>query len=142
MAGDVTQRTVIEEALVEIDEALRAGAPSAAIRELRVRHGALHRVVRGWTHAPPHDAQIAAMLECVLELRGQVVRASPPAREVSAMVRKSTRPPPRSSAAARASASQARTTRPPPRRDASMRTTRPPPVPRRASDGPPSSRRG
>ena len=142
MAGDVTQRTVIEEALVEIDDALRSAAPGAAVRELRVRHGALHRVVRGWVHLPPHDAQIAAMLECVLELRGQVVKASPPAREVSAMLRKSTRPPPRTSAAARASATQARTTRPPPRRDASMRTTRPPPLARRSSEVPPSSRRG
>jgi hypothetical protein len=125
--------------LIEIDERLRASVPGAAVRELRVRHGSLHRVVRGWIHVPPHDAQIAAMLECVLELRGQVARAcappSPPPK-----VRRSTRPPPRNSAAARASATQARTTRPPPRRDASMRTTRPPPVPR-PSDVPPSSRR-
>jgi hypothetical protein len=140
---DVTQRTVIEDALTEIDERLRTSAPSPAVRELRVRHGSLHRVVRGWIHAPPHDAQIAAMLECVLELRGQMARAcaAPLAGEASSMVRWTTRPPPRSAAAARASATQARTTRPPPRRDASSRTTRPPAA-ARAPDAPPSTRRG
>jgi hypothetical protein len=134
MAGDVTRRGVIEDALEEIDEALRSGPPGPAIRELRVRQGALFRVVRGWIHLPPHDAQIAAMLECVLELRAQVLRVSVPSRDPPVIVRRGSRPPPRS-AAARASASQARTTKPPPRRDASMRTTRPPPAP-------PSSRRG
>ncbi|HEY3817008.1 MAG TPA: hypothetical protein VGL81_07555 [Polyangiaceae bacterium] len=144
---DVTQRTVIEETLIEIDERLRTSLPSPAVRELRVRHGSLNRVVRGWLHVPPHDAQISAMLECVLELRGQVARACAPAfsGEPSAPARRSTRPAPRSAANARASATQARTTRPPPRRDASMRTTRPPPV-ARSSDVPPSvppsSRRG
>jgi hypothetical protein len=139
---DVTQRTVIEDTLRAIDERLRSTAPSPAVRELRVRHGSLHRVVRGWLHVPPHDAQVAAMLECVLELRGQVFRACPaaPGTDVPP-ARRSTRPVPRAPAAARASASQARTTRPPPRRDASMRTTRPPPLPR-GSDVPPSSRRG
>ncbi|MGD0524138.1 MAG: hypothetical protein ABSE49_03275 [Polyangiaceae bacterium] len=140
---DVTQRTMIEDVLAEIDERLRRSNPGAAVRELRVRHGSLYRVVRGWIHVPPHDAQIAAMLECVLELRGQVLRACGPTTpgEPSPAVRRSTRPPPRSAAAARASAAQARTTRPPPRRDASARTTRPPPV-LRPSDVPPSSRRG
>jgi len=144
---DVTQRTLIADTLLEIDERLRTSQPSPAVRELRMRHGSLNRVVRGWLHVPPHDAQIAAMLECVLELRGQVARtcASPFGVEASAAARRSTRPPARSPATARASATQQRTTRPPPRRDPSMRTTRPPPV-ARSSDVPPSvppsSRRG
>lgn len=137
---DVTQRTLIEDTLIEIDEHLRTSVPSPAARELRVRHASLYRVVRGWIHVPPHDAQIAAMLECVLELRGQVARACAPpfSGEASALVRRSSRPPPRSASAARASASQSRTTRPAPRRDASMRTTRPP---ARPSEAPPSSSR-
>jgi hypothetical protein len=123
---DVTQLTRIEEALRACDEQLRSAPPSPAVRELRVRQGALARVVRGWAHVPPHDAQVAAMLECALELRALVGRMA---------ARRSTRPPGRGQ---HARPLHARTTRPPPRREAAVRTTRPPP-PASRSDAPPSS---
>ena len=72
--ADVTPRAVIEETLEEIDARLREGAPGAAMREVRVRHDGLSRVVRRWVHVPPHSAQVSAMLECVLELRAQLLR--------------------------------------------------------------------
>jgi hypothetical protein len=120
----------IDRTLLEIDEALRSAPPGPAARELRVRLGGLSRVVRGWVHVPPHDTQVSAMLECVLELRGQVARAC---GAVSPVVsRRSSRPP-------KALVPAVRTTRPPPRRDTSTRTTRPPPT-KGGSQGPPSSR--
>ncbi|HEX8796412.1 MAG TPA: hypothetical protein VF765_35920 [Polyangiaceae bacterium] len=113
--ADVTQRSVIEQHIEELDTWLRAATPSPAVRELRVRHMTLARVVRAWVHQPPHDAQIAAMLECVLELRTQVQRSCPPPPPDAPAPRHASRPPARY-----------RTTRPPPRRDG-IRTTRPPP---------------
>ena len=110
MVLGVTQRKVIEDDLLEIDARLRAAAPGPALRELRVRHGALSRVVMSWSNVGPHDAQIAAMLECVLELRTLVLRACGPGEAGKSMQVRTTRPPPR-----RAAAAAARTTRPPPR---------------------------
>jgi hypothetical protein len=127
VVADITRRA-IDEALAEAEERLRIATPSPAVRELRVRLGTLSRVVRGWDHVPPHDAQIAAMLECALDLRAVVERACEP-REPAASARRASRPPRTPSARP----ATARTTRPPPRRDASMRTTRPPP--RRRADG-------
>jgi hypothetical protein len=124
---DVLARTVIDDALNEIEALLRGVPPSPAIRELRVRHAGLSRVVRGWVHVPAHEAQLAAMLDCVLELHSQVLRASV------------LRDPPSRLSGTHPSAPHIRTTRPPPRRDPSMRTTRPPPA--CLSDAPPSSRR-
>jgi hypothetical protein len=128
--GEVTQRTVIEQALDEVDAALRSASPSPAVRELRVRHLMLRRVVQGWAHAVPHDPQIAAMLECALDLQGQVLRvcaASPAPPAVAPRI--PSRPPSLRAIPARplpARPTHAMTTRPPPRRDAQMRTTRPP----------------
>lgn len=114
--ADVTQRSLIEQHIDELDGWLRAATPSPAVRELRVRHSALARVVRGWVHVPPHEAQIAAMLECVLELRAQVVRSCPrPPPDAPGPRRRTSHPPARF-----------KTTRPPPARE-TTRTTRPPP---------------
>jgi hypothetical protein len=125
---DVLARTVIDDALNEIEALLRGVPTSPAIRELRVRHGGLSRVVRGWMQVPAHESQIAAMLDCVLELHGQVLRTCALGHPTSP-----------SPSRTHPSALHIRTTRPPPRRDPSMRTTRPPPA--RHSDTPPSSRR-
>jgi hypothetical protein len=75
--ADPRQLALIDETLGECEGILRGVVASPASRELRVRHATLQRVVRGWVHIPPHDAQLAAMLECVLELRGQVGRLTP-----------------------------------------------------------------
>src|SRR5579883_1489045 len=123
MAG-LDQLPAIEQVLTETEALLRAATPSPAVRELRVRQGMLLRVVRGWIHIPPHDAQIAAMLECVLDLRASVVRTCAATDgSLASVARRTTRP-----AMARVTArpAQTRTTRPPPRREAT-RTTRPPP---------------
>jgi hypothetical protein len=133
--ADVTRRTQIDEALAEADAHLCAAIPGPAVRELRVRLGMLTRVVRGWVNVAPHDAQVAAMLECALDLLAMVQRACPLA-EAAPPSRRSSRPASRPQSLRPA---HARTTRPAPRREASLRTTRPPP--RRAPDGPPSSRK-
>jgi len=106
---------LIEQYIEELDGRLRAAPPSPAVRELRVRHSTLARVVRSWVHQPPHDAQIAAMLECVLELRTLVQRSCPPPAPDAPVARRTSRPPARY-----------KTTRPPPKRE-TTRTTRPPP---------------
>jgi len=137
--ADPPQRKVIEDTIVEIDEVLRAAAASPAVRELRVRHGALARVVRTWGHPGPHAAQLGAMMECVLELRAAVLKACP-ARAREASGHGASRPPARPTARA-LPVKHMKTTRPPPRRSAANRSTRPP---ARAGVGsvPPSSRRG
>ena len=130
MAHDPSRRKVISDHLAEIGMRLRASTAGPALRELRVRHGALARVVSSWDHVPPHDAQIAAMLECVLELRGLVLRSCEPAETL--------RP---AGAKAGVRSAQVRTTRPPPRKAAAAMTTRPPPARRAQGSAPPSSRR-
>jgi hypothetical protein len=127
----------VELTLDECGELLAAAAPSPAVRELRVRHGALARVVAGWRVMPPHSAQLAAMLECALDLRGMVVRACtlPPTRDPTTLpgIGPASRPPSRSSSWPRRTASAQRSTLPPPR-DMAMATTKPPPR-RRKRDG-------
>jgi hypothetical protein len=132
------QIIAIDELLAEADILLRSVASGPGVRELLVRHGALSRVVKGWGAAPPHEAQVSAMLECVNELVGSVRKvcavAGPRAASLQRMstaraiaaVRKSNPPP-----AARANDPRTRSTRPPPRR----RQSQPPP-----SQPPPSSR--
>jgi hypothetical protein len=132
-------RELVEQTILEIDELLRAAPPGAAVRELRVRHGALARVVRGWSVAGPHAAQLGAMQECLLELRAAVLKACP----ARPQARGASHPPhPALRPTARAlPAKHMKTTRPPPRRVSASRSTRPP---ARRSQGsvPPSSRRG
>jgi hypothetical protein len=133
---DPSKLAGVELTLDECHELLAAAAPSPAVRELRVRHAALARVVGGWRVMPPHSAQLAAMLECALELRGLVVRAcaQPSAREPTTLpgIGPTSRPPPRSSSWPRRTSAQGATR--PPARDMSMKTTRPPPR-RRKGDG-------
>jgi hypothetical protein len=140
--ADPHQRKVIEDTILEIDEVLRAAAASPAVRELRVRHGALARVVRAWGpvgSAAPHAAQLGAMMECVLELRAAALKACPQrAREAGG--HGGSRPPARPTARA-LPVKHMKTTRPPPRRSAANRSTRPP-ARARAGSVPPSSRRG
>jgi len=132
---------MIEATIAELDDVLQGASPSVAVRELRVRHGALARVVRGWGKLGPHDAQLAAMLECVIELRDAVKKTCPPRpRDTAAAVAKAARP------TARVLAARAyKTTKPPPRRPA-IKSTKPPPHARAAnaaragSGAPPSSR--
>jgi hypothetical protein len=96
------QLTAMEEMLVVCGERLRFAAPNAAVRELRVRYWALARVVRRWFFSPPHAAQIAAMLECVLELNSRVQQecgcegrvAVPRAADHRPLHTRTTRPPP------------------------------------------------
>jgi hypothetical protein len=133
---DPSKLAAVELTLDDCGELLDAAAPSPAVRELRVRHGALARVVGGWRVMPPHAAQLAAMLECALELRGMVVRACtlPPTRDPTTLpgIGPPSRPPARSSSRPRRTSAQ-RSTLPPPR-DMSMPTTKPPPR-RRKGDG-------
>jgi hypothetical protein len=133
---DPSKLAAVELTLDDCSELLADAAPSPAVRELRVRHGALARVVRGWRVMPPHAAQLAAMLECALELRGMVVRAcTPPTRDPTTLpgIGPTSRPPARSSSRPRRPMSAQRSTLPPPR-DMSMPTTKPPPR-RRKRDG-------
>jgi hypothetical protein len=131
VVADLQQRQIIEQTILDLDEILRAAPPSPAVRELRVRHGALARVVRGWSDAGPHAAQLGAMQECVLELRAAVLKACPP-RQPHQALRPTARALP---------AKHMKTTRPPPRRVNASRSTRPPARPAPGSV-PPSSRRG
>jgi len=130
-------RQNIEQAIAELDEILRAASSGPAVRELRVRHGALARVVRSWGKPGPHAAQLGAMQECILELRTAVLKACPgrPRGASSPTV-----PSPQARPTARSpQVKHMKTTRPPPRRASANRSTRPPP---RSTGGPPSSRRG
>jgi hypothetical protein len=131
----------IDETLFESGDWLRAASPGPAVRELRVRHGALVRVVGSWKTAPPHPDQLAAMLECVSELCGAIVRAcNPSAGDASALMRRTGRPShsalrpsvhPSGRPIARASIRpDARRTAPPGRhRPAAALAMRPPPLP-------------
>ena len=132
-------RQIIEQAIAELDEILRAAPSGPAVRELRVRHGALARVVRSWGHPGPHAAQLGAMQECMIELRSAVHKACPPRLRGASSP---TVPSPQTRPTARSlPAKHMKTTRPPPRRASANRSTRPPP--RKAGSGtPPSSRRG
>jgi len=140
------RRKFIEEAIAEIDEILRTAAPSPAVRELRVRHGSLARVVHGWGDTGPHAAQLTAMQECMVELRVAVLKACPPRpRETAAAPAAPAAPAPQARPTARAlPVRHMKTTRPPPRRASKNRSTRPPPGTTGANGGggPPSSRRG
>jgi hypothetical protein len=137
---DPSKLAAVELTLNECRDLLAAAPPGPAVRELRVRHGALARVTGGWRVNPPHPAQLAAMLECTMDLRAMVVRVCklPPPGEPTTLPglgpRHSSRPPPRSSSWPRRVPGAQRSTRPPPR-DMSTRTTRPPPPRRRSSDG-------
>jgi hypothetical protein len=132
---DPSMLVAVELTLNECAELLAAAPPGPAARELRVRHGALSRVVGGWRVNPPHLAQLSAMLECTMELRAMVVRLCEPLpqRDPATLPglgpRTSSRPPRSTTWPRRAQ----RTTRPP-QRDMSTRTTRPPPR-RRPNDG-------
>jgi hypothetical protein len=121
----------IDEALAEAEILLRSVVPGPGIRELLVRHGSLSRVVKGWGAAPPHEAQVAAMLECVTELLGSVKRLcalSPTNRPAFQRLQ-----------TARAIAAARKTNPPPPHHvDPRTRSTRPPPPRRRNSQAPPS----
>src|SRR5262249_43086281 len=91
----------------------------------------LLRVVRAWQFTPPHAGQVSAMLECVLELSGQVsrecgklgivasLRKTPAGRPANA---KTTRPPPRGRDSSRHS-----TWPPPPKEARGRRSSAPPP---------------
>ncbi|MGO9835461.1 MAG: hypothetical protein ACLP1X_14705 [Polyangiaceae bacterium] len=83
----------IEEALFESGDWLRTAQPGPAVRELRVRYGALLRVVGTWATAPPHADQLAAMLECVNDLCAAIARTcGPVARNPSKLGRRTGRP--------------------------------------------------
>jgi hypothetical protein len=132
-------RQNIEQAIAELDEILREAPSGPAVRELRVRHGALARVVRSWGQPGPHAAQLGAMQECMIELRGAVLKACPvrPRGASSPTV-----PAPKTRPTARSpQVKQMKTTRPPPRRASASRSTRPP-ARSTGSGAPPSSRRG
>ena len=84
----------IEETLFESGDWLRTAQPGPAVRELRVRYGALVRVVGTWATAPPHPDQLAAMLECVNDLCTVITRTcGPAARNASKPGRRTARPP-------------------------------------------------
>ncbi len=129
----IEQIVAIDEALAEADILLRSMATGPGVRELLVRHGSLSRVVKAWGAAPPHEAQLAAMLECVTELLGSVRRVC--------LVEPPHRPAFQRFQTARAVAA-ARKTSPPPgalrNSDPRTRSTRPPPARRRNSQAPPS----
>ena len=137
---------MIETTLAELDEVLRAASPGVAVRELRVRHAALARVVRGWALAEPYTAQLAAMRECVAELRDAVKKACPQGpREAAAGSGGASRPPARPTRRAIPVKSPMKSSGPPPRRSsggAGLTTTRPPPRRDAGGSSPPSSRRG
>jgi hypothetical protein len=63
----------LEETLTAILETLRARRPSPFTRELLTEAERYQRVISGWIHRAPADAQRAAMFDCVLELRARVV---------------------------------------------------------------------
>jgi hypothetical protein len=127
------QINAIDEALAEADILLRSTSPGPGVRELIVRHGSLARVVKAWGAAPPHEAQVHAMLECANELVSaarrvcsssaplKLSRARMPAAKALAAVRKTAAPQALKSI------------------DPRTRSTRPPP-PRRRGSQPPSSR--
>jgi hypothetical protein len=124
----------IDEALAEADILLRSTAPGPGVRELIVRHGSLARVVKAWGAAPPHEAQVHAMLECANELVSaarRVCSAAPPFKPSRARM-----------PTARAIAAVRKTAAPVPIKNGDPRTrsTRPPPPRRRGSQPPPSSR--
>jgi hypothetical protein len=137
---DESKLAAVELTLLECGEWLRGVPPGPAVRELRVRLGALTRVVSSWRIHPPHAAQLVAMLECAMELRALVARACapgvsdtlPPTAPVDPQISQTrSRPPPaRSTAWPRRVVRTAR----PPARDAASRTTRPP-ARRRSSGG-------
>src|SRR5580693_4459683 len=90
---DPRQLEQIEEALLESGDWLRTAAPGPAVRELRVRYGSLSRVVGSWKMAPPHPDRLAAMLECVSDLCGAIVRTCDPSpRDAVKLARRTARP--------------------------------------------------
>jgi hypothetical protein len=126
---DEPKLSAIERMLAECTDSLRRAAAGPAARELRVRLGALTRVVGGWKSNPPHPAQLVAMLDCAAELRTLAARAgaasmpTPPSIEAPFIVSPRSRTP-----SARTTARMRRpvgASRPPPR-DATAKTLRPP----------------
>jgi hypothetical protein len=125
MPEDNPMLAAVEFALFECGEWLRSATPSPSVREFRLRHGALVRVVGGWHAHPPHAAQVAAMLECAQELHAVVARARRSSSFEASRV--GSRPPARKSTAMKRPVQP--TSRPPARRDPKTLTTRPPPKP-------------
>lgn len=102
---------ILQEAMEEVNDALRTMDASPRVRELRSRAASYERILAGWSYRPPTEAQASAMLECVMELHALVIAPSrrslrPPAPWNLSTSRRTSRPPP---------SVHTRTTRPPPK---------------------------
>jgi hypothetical protein len=78
-------RTIVIESLNEALRQLETLKDSPRTRELRARANGYARATQGWTTVRPTDAQLAAMLACVVELHNGIEAAragkAPPASE-------------------------------------------------------------